>query len=480
MFSECLFGYIIFSESKKIENDCYFCLGDLNGKFSHYSVCFKYDIMKHNQKGVDSMNYFKQLVFILCLMFISVISVNAATFGMSVSTKEISPNGTFTINVGGDCIGKVNLTVSNGTLSSNSVWVEQGYVSVKVTAGTSGKVIVTATPEIGFSDADANLYNPGARSVSVNIIANSNTEKPNSSGKPSTSKPTPSKKSNNNNLASLTVSLGELFPKFVANVTDYKLQLPAGTKELTIAAVSEDNKASINGNGKVNLQSGNNFLKVEVIAENGVKKIYTVNVHVLEEPVAYLSYTGEKIGIFHVNEGITLPNAFVASEYVLDNSTILLYTKGNIQLVYGINELKEKNFYLFNPNTKELESKLTHLNINNRDFLILDREEKRENVFLDTMVIGELEVDCYKFNTNGDNYCLFQVLREDGVKVEYLYEKTENTMQLYQDFSTNAFITSNNDNKIIFLLGSLLFLAVGTIFFLLIWKKGGTKNEKHC
>lgn len=415
-------------------------------------------------------------------MFFSVVSVNAASFGMSASTKEVFSNGTFTISVGGDCIGRVNLTVSNGTLSSKSVWIEQDYVNVTVTAGTSGEVMVTATPEVGFSDADANLYNPGSRSVSVRIVSNTTSEKvPNDSVKPPTSKPTTtttSKKSGNNHLASLTVDLGELSPKFDTNVTDYVLQLPASTTEFIITASAIDGKATVHGIGKVKVKSGSNILKVEVIAENGSKKIYTINASVKEEPVVYLRYKNENIGLFYEHTEITLPQDFVSSEYAFDNATILLFTKGNIQLVKGVNEENEKSFYLFNQNTNALENKVTFLNVNHKDFLLLDVKSKRENVYLDKMVIEESEIDCYKFNSNEDHYCLFYALNENGEKVEYLYEKTENTIQLYPDFSLCSACTANNTNRIIYLFIGVLLLVVGTILFLIVQKKGGNKHEK--
>ena len=127
------------------------------------------------------MKKIKIIIFSIAIMLASIIELNAATFSMSSSTKQISPNGTFSVSVGGDCIGRVNLSVTNGTLSTSSVWVEQGYTTVTVTAGSSGQVTITATPETGFSDSDANIYNPGSRSVTVKIGTSSNTSTNNQS-----------------------------------------------------------------------------------------------------------------------------------------------------------------------------------------------------------------------------------------------------------------------------------------------------------
>lgn len=93
------------------------------------------------------------------------------TFSMSASTGSVNPGKTFTVSVGGACCGRVDLSVSNGTLSESKVWVEDGMSTVSVTAGQSGSVTVTAVPYEGFSDLDAELYEPGSRSVTVKINA---------------------------------------------------------------------------------------------------------------------------------------------------------------------------------------------------------------------------------------------------------------------------------------------------------------------
>lgn len=97
----------------------------------------------------------------------------AASFSLTTSSKQVSPSATFTVSVGGSCIGRVNIKVSGGTIPKDkaAVWVEENYQTITVTAGSSGTVTVTATPETGFSDPDGNDYNPGSRSVSVAIVA---------------------------------------------------------------------------------------------------------------------------------------------------------------------------------------------------------------------------------------------------------------------------------------------------------------------
>ncbi len=405
---------------------------------------------------------------ILCWL----VPVEAASFGINSSTKEVLPNGAFTISVGGDCIGRVDLSVSNGTLSTNSVWVEQGYASVTVTAGGSGKVVVTATPAIGFSDADANIYSPGARSVSVNITSHSNSN-PN---KPPTSIP----KSENNNLSELIVDQGELSPNFNENITEYTLNLPANVQQLTIRATASDAKSLVNGIGEINVFAGNNDIAIVVTAENGASKTYMIKAYVDETPEVYLNYKDEKVGFIRNHREIPLPEGFTSSEHIIEGHTVLVFSKGSIDIIYGQNEKNERGFYLFDKNQNMLQSKFIPLKINQTNFFIMDTEIKKEELLLDQILINETQVSCYKFKNGPEHYCLLNVLKEDGKLVPYIYESTENTIQLYHDFTPylSVQVEGKNQNTIIYILISFLILAVGTIILLVLKIKKGISNEK--
>ena len=113
------------------------------------------------------------LTLIICLVS-SIQAFAAPTFSLSPSTSSVAPNGTFTVTITGiECVGRVNMSASNGTLSHSEVWVENSSASVTVTAGSSGSVTITATPDAatGMSDLDGNEINPGSRTATVTIIA---------------------------------------------------------------------------------------------------------------------------------------------------------------------------------------------------------------------------------------------------------------------------------------------------------------------
>ncbi|MBO4901972.1 MAG: cadherin-like beta sandwich domain-containing protein [Lachnospiraceae bacterium] len=92
-------------------------------------------------------------------------------------------------------------------------------------------------------------------------------------------KPT-SDSSPNNTLESLSVSGYELTPAFSAGCEQYKLQVGANVREVTISAKAADPLASVGGTGTVQLNSGSNVYYVVCKAQNGSTKTYTITIDV--------------------------------------------------------------------------------------------------------------------------------------------------------------------------------------------------------
>lgn len=83
-------------------------------------------------------------------------------------------------------------------------------------------------------------------------------------------------KSTNNNLASLSVN-GTSVAGFSSSDTTYTLP-NTDAESITIAATTQDSKATISGTGKKTLAFGVNTFNVVVTAESGAKKTYTITV----------------------------------------------------------------------------------------------------------------------------------------------------------------------------------------------------------
>ncbi len=439
-------------------------------------------------------------------------NVEAASFKITASSTKVNPNGSFTVSVGGDCIGRVNLSVTNGTLSANSVWVEQNYQTVSVKAGNSGTVTVTATPAVGFSDADANEYKPGTRSAKVSIIAptiSTPTEKP-TTQKPNTQQPTTKpnnptqkpqnnattkpntegevkEKSSNNLLSALTTNVGNLEPVFDANINEYNIKLPGDTQTISINAETADSKSQVEGLGENKLQVGENIINIKVIAEDNSEKIYTIKVYVDETPQVYLKYRDKEIGVVTNLKDITIPEGFNKKEYTIKEHTISIFNNEKFSIFYGVDNENNKSFYIIDTEKNECTNKMIPLKIDNRNLYLLDTYREKEGFEISLITIEEKEITGYKFKEGFENYYLLNAINNEGENIEYLYETKEKTLQLY---SNSAPITYNQyegmikeinmKNIIIYSLVIILVLyTIAVIFIILKLRKGKLDEKVH-
>lgn len=84
-------------------------------------------------------------------------------------------------------------------------------------------------------------------------------------------------KSSNANLSNLGIRPHD-FTGFRYGITSYNVTVPENTTTIEIYASAQDKKATLVGTGKKNLEMGENQFDVEVTAENGTKKTYTLHV----------------------------------------------------------------------------------------------------------------------------------------------------------------------------------------------------------
>lgn len=189
-----------------------------------------------------------------------------------------------------------NLSVSYGTTTQRFVALGMSgeYISsaddlIKLTF--KAKQVGTTTVSIDnvvVGDVKAIVHSANVNNKTVEIVAasssNSSDDKKGSSNTgSSTSKPssssdvTPSSKSNDNSLESLTINDAKISPSFYKDTTTYNVVIPSDMSKLSIDYKTSNNKASVKVVGNSNLKSGSK-VKIIVTAEDGTTKTYTLNI----------------------------------------------------------------------------------------------------------------------------------------------------------------------------------------------------------
>lgn len=386
------------------------------------------------------MNYkkIKKIILITCMMFVfllmNCVSVEAASFSVSSNASSVSSGKTFQVSISVSGAGKFGISVSNGSVSTNQIFVD-GSASFSVTAAQSGKTVVTVSAQdvTGYDETVVT----GSKSVSVSISSSSSggTGGSSSNTDGGTTKPTVDNRSKENRLSSLNVSVGELSPKFSSDTTTYKVQLTSETSSIKVDAKSKDTKAKISGTGNHDLNIGENNIVVTVKAENGAKKTYTISVYVTEKPTVYLDFNNQKLGVLNDYSNIDFPKGFQKTTLTIDGKEVssLKNDTLNITLLHMQNDAQQNGFYII-ENGKIIDEFKT-LTLNGKTYVILTTTDELKIIEMlksSKVKIGDLEFDGWKYTDESlKNYSFIYLMNDKGEKNLYSYESTEETLQKY-------------------------------------------------
>lgn len=83
-------------------------------------------------------------------------------------------------------------------------------------------------------------------------------------------------KSNNNYLASLSVEGYKLIPEFDKQTLNYEINTEIQGDSVKVIATTENEKSKIEGIGDIKLENNENTIKINVIAENGDIRTYSL------------------------------------------------------------------------------------------------------------------------------------------------------------------------------------------------------------
>lgn len=244
----------------------------------------------------------------------------SAVKGGGTPVINVTPKTIEIINPSADA-WLTNLTTSVGTLSpafnkdttSYTINVASTVSSLKLTATPVANATVTANGVI-----NCNNLREGENRYTITVTAQD--------GKTSKSyvvvvnkEKAPAVASSDNNLKGLSVDGYTISPAFNANITDYNLTIPFEATSVKVNATKNHDKANVVINGMDNLQVGDNKVTVEVTAENGSKKTYTINVKREEKIEVPPELDGDS-----TLKGISVSEGTLSPSFSTDNSTYTL------------------------------------------------------------------------------------------------------------------------------------------------------------
>ncbi len=255
------------------------------------------------------MRKIKKILFVLfitiVLMICSKISrVDAASYSISASQSTVTVGTTVTLTASVNA-GSWNLLISgnginqpllgetqttsnsNASTSASFTPTEPGSYTFYLTGDVTD--YETEITETNISKSVTITVNPVSQTTTTPSTGESTEtthETPNKNNVPTeTKKPETPKvtKSSNNYLSSITVGTGTLSPEFYRETFDYTVEFDDTVnlydlKEIEISATAEDDRATVEGAGTIQLQEGENNITLTVKAENGSARTYNIKV----------------------------------------------------------------------------------------------------------------------------------------------------------------------------------------------------------
>ena len=269
------------------------------------------------------------LVFIIFILFtigLNLSKVKAASASLTASNSEVTVGSTVTLT-GTVTAGAWNLRISGNGVNqplvgqiSSPTGNETKSVSASFTPTEPGTYTFTLTGDM--TDFSQDTAENVSQSVTINVKENvqeqpteeepstgenenvEETTDTNNSGSnnnssneqeipeqteyPTETRPQETQKeekpkSSNNYLESLSVGTGTLSPEFYRETYEYNVEFGEDVNlyelaNIELSAQTEDSRAKVEGTGTIDLVDGENSIKINVTAENGSVRTYTVKV----------------------------------------------------------------------------------------------------------------------------------------------------------------------------------------------------------
>lgn len=363
---------------------------------------------------------FKALIIIVACFFFQ-LRVSAGNVSIVTNNRNPSVGSNVVVTVKAPNVaGNFSVTSSNQSVlsggSSNS-WIE-GSVTYTFVAKAAGTATITVKP-IDAADYDGNVFS-AVKSVTITV------------GNKTTSSSTKKDLSSDNTLSSLSIDGVNLEPAFNKNTTSYNVNLEAGVTKINVKATPNDKSAKVTGIGEIEVSEGNNNIEVVVTAENGSTKTYTITANVKEYDPINVKVENSKYTVVRNIKNVTAPNGYEETKIKIKGEEVPAFK--NKTTGYTLVLLKDdkgnQNFYIYKDKKYILYKEYTF----NKIILYPMELKKVPKGYKKTKItFNDDKIIAYKKNKKSNYALIYGMNVETGKKHIYMYDKEEDTLQIYND-----------------------------------------------
>ena len=276
-------------------------------------------------------------IALLLFAFMLIFSANVSAASLNgVSNVNVGDTFTLTFNFGQNvgAYNSINVTFNDNVLEyvsgdslSEGLWYDESDESYgigsksytfRAKAAGSAQVNVIAKEVTSANETMDSLGNISAtKTVSVAAIQEEQPKPTQTQNTQGNVNPTSTYSSGNNYLKVLQISEEGMSPYFNRNTVDYALTVGENVNSIEVLALADDSNARVEITGNTNIVEGENYINIKVTAENGYYRNYTITVTKVKDV--------SKANAFLANlivEGYDFTKEFQSETLVYDLGTI--------------------------------------------------------------------------------------------------------------------------------------------------------------
>ena len=366
-------------------------------------------------------------LYTLALFGVGIATINAApSYNFKVSSGTIT-NGnkvTASITVSGTASWQIKILSSGNTEGCSNKWADATGDAKNTTKTFSTTCKASSTGVISFR-LEGNITDEAGNTINL-------------SGTKTVTVKEKAPDSKINTLSSLKVDVFELSPQFDSDVLEYSVVVPPNTTKINISATKKDSTSTVSGTGEFEVTEGDNQFKVDVKAQNGDLRTYTINVSVTDENPIKVSVDNEDYTILKTSRNLEIPSLYSETTCDIDGTSIPCFVNENtnITLVALKNGYGVTNFFIY-ENGKY--SKYYELVSDNLIVMPTNNTLNIKGYVLKEITINDNKVKAYQYKKLDNDFFVFEGRNlEDNSIHTYLYNQKDNTYILFDNDLYNS------------------------------------------
>src|SRR5574344_2199823 len=286
--------------------------------------------------------------------------------------------------------------------------------------------------------------------------------------------------SKNNNLSGLSIDGYELSPSFSADTTEYTAEIKAETESIHINASKADSTASVTGAGDIAVSDGPNTIKIDVTAQNGNVKTYTITATVLE-----LDPINDKVGdvdytVVSSKKALTFNNSLFTETTTQVNGIDVpaFYNEITNTTLIG---LKDSNGIIkYFKVTDDGYTEYKELIFGTLNIMLVDATDIPDGYYEKDVTINEVTYPSYVSADDSEFYLIYGTNLSTVTTSFYSYDSIENSLSRADTKNLELDQAKIKKYKLeTYILGGTTILFFISLVITLISKIKGNKNTKN-